>query len=329
VIRNQWYAILSSKEIPRKGIVSFKRMGERLAFWRDDNNEIACIFDRCCHRGASISSGKVVDGHAQCPFHGFEYSADGKVTCIPALGRKKEVDSRFKVNSYVAVERYGLIWIFWGDRKTNLPELPFFDELKTKFHYSQIQDHWPVHYTRCIENQMDVVHLPFVHHTTIGRGGKTIVYGPKIKWEGDTLTWYVKNVKDDGTNEAKSASEMGDEENLYYLQTIMPNIWQNVISEKVRIFAAFAPIDDENTMIYLRFYQAFMPVWGIRHVIGFAGRISSKIILNQDKRVVITQIPKYTGLGIGENLIAGDRPIIEFRKRRDKLKKENNKQDNN
>ncbi len=320
MIRNQWYAILNSKEVPKKGIIGVKRLGEKLAFWRTDNNEIACIFDLCCHRGASISTGKIVDNHAQCPFHGFEYNKEGKVTLIPANGKSQKVPERYKVNAYVAKEKYGLIWIFWGDKKENLPEIPFFSDLKKDFFYTQFQDHWKVHYTRCIENQMDVVHVPFVHHNTIGKGGKTVVYGPKVKWEDNKLTWYVKNLVDDGKIIAKSAKEMDDEEKLFSLQIIMPNIWHNIISEKLRVFAAFAPIDEENTMIYLRFYQSFMPIWGIRHIIGFFGRIFSKIILNQDKRVVVTQLPKKSEMRMEEKLVAGDRPIVEFRKRREELK---------
>jgi phenylpropionate dioxygenase-like ring-hydroxylating dioxygenase large terminal subunit len=324
MIRNQWYAILRSKEIPKKGIVSYKRLGEKLAFWRTDTKEIACIFDKCCHRGASISGGKVVNNHAQCPFHGFEYDKDGKVTTIPANGRNKEVPPRYRVNSYVVKEKYGYIWIYWGDKKEDLPEIPFFDDLKENFYYSEIVDHWPMHYSRCIENQMDVVHLPFVHHNTIGKGKKTIVYGPRIKWDDNKLTWFVKNVADDGVKVALPESEMGDDNNLFSLEFIMPSLWQNKISEKVRIFAAFAPIDEENTKIYLRFYQSFMPIWGLRGLIGLGGNLSSRIILNQDKRVVIKQIPKESSLRMGEKLIPGDIPIIEFRKKRDELKRENN-----
>ncbi len=324
MIRNQWYAILDSKEVPKKGIIGVTRLGEKLALWRTKDNEIACIFDQCCHRGASISKGKIVDNHAQCPFHGFEYDKKGKVQIIPANGRIKSVPSRYKVNAYVAKEKYGFIWLYWGEATKDLPPIPFFEDLKHGFNYSQIKDLWPMHYTRCIENQMDVVHVPFVHHNTIGKGNKTIVYGPKVKWEGNKLTWYVKNIVDDGKTEAKSASEMGDEKSLFSLQLIMPNIWHNIIAEKVRIFAAFAPIDNENTMIYLRFYQAFMPAWGIKHFIGFVGKIYSKVILRQDKRVVITQLPKHSELKMDEKLIAGDRPIAEFRKKRDQLIKENN-----
>jgi len=43
-------------------------------------------------------------------------------------------------------------------------------------------------------------------------------------------------------------------------------------------------------------------------------------VLHQDRRVVLTQVPKKTELAMGENLIPGDLPIIEFRKRRKTLK---------
>ena len=324
MIRNQWYAILSSEEVPRQGLVGVTRMGEKLALWRDETGSVACIIDQCCHRGASISAGKVVNGQAQCPFHGFEYDKQGKVKLIPANGKANEVADRYRVKHYPARDSYGLIWIFWGDQVADIPEIPFFNDLKQGFYYTQIKDHWPVHYTRCIENQMDVVHVPFVHHNTIGRGGKTIVYGPKVKWEGNKLTWYVKNVVDDGHTVAKPAKDMGSEDDLYSLEIIMPNIWHNIIAEKVRVFAAFAPVDEENCMIYLRFYQSFMPVWGLRHLIGWVGRIYSSIILNQDKQVVITQLPKKSSLRMGEKLIPGDRPIAEFRRRNEQLMEEYN-----
>ncbi len=40
--------------------------------------------------------------------------------------------------------------------------------------YSHVEDIWSVHYSRVIENQLDVSHLALVHHNTIGRGNKTL-----------------------------------------------------------------------------------------------------------------------------------------------------------
>ncbi|MBN2851716.1 MAG: aromatic ring-hydroxylating dioxygenase subunit alpha [Clostridia bacterium] len=321
MVKDLWYAILSSNEVPKNKLVGVIRMGVKLAFWRDQSGQVNCIEDKCCHRGASLSSGKLVDNHVQCPFHGFIYDGSGKVKVIPANGKSQEPADTYRVTSYLVQEEQGLIFIWWSDQKEKVTPLEFFEDLKQDFYYSQFQRVWDTHFTRCIENQMDVVHVPFVHHNTIGKGNKTIVYGPKVKWENRKLTWYVMNVEDTGKNKAKSASEMPGED-YFSLQIIMPNIWQNIITEKLRVFAAFAPIDDEHTMIYLRYYQSFMKVWGIRHFILWAGAQFSKVILNQDHRVVMTQIPKYTYAKMGEKLIPGDRPIAEFRRKMEQLNKE-------
>jgi hypothetical protein len=45
----------------------------------------------------------------------------------------------------------------------------------------------------------------------------------------------------------------------------------------------------------------------------------SKKILFQDKRVVITQQPKKSTLNMGELLVQGDLPIVEYRKHRHAL----------
>ena len=43
------------------------------------------------------------------------------------------------------------------------------------------------------------------------------------------------------------------------------------------------------------------------------------IIAHQDRRVVVTQLPKRTTLKMGEKLIQGDFPIVAYRRRREEL----------
>ena len=181
MIQNQWYAVLSSKQVKKNKMIGVTRLSQKLVFWRDDADEVHCIFDQCCHRGASLCSGKLVENHVECPFHGFLYDGSGKVTRIPANGKQAPVAENYRVNAYHARDAYGLIWVWYGDYHADLPEIPFFEELKTGFTYGEISENWNVHYTRAIENQLDVVHLPFVHKTTIGRGNKTLVNGPVAK----------------------------------------------------------------------------------------------------------------------------------------------------
>jgi hypothetical protein len=87
----------------------------------------------------------------------------------------------------------------------------------------------------------------------------------------------------------------------------------------MRIFAAFVPVDDENTLIYLRNYQKFIQIPILKDIVNYLTKLSNIVILRQDKRVVITQIPKMTDVKMDERLIMGDKPIIEYRKHRQEL----------
>ena len=319
LIKNQWYAVLDAKELKKNKPVGATRFSQKLVFWRDEKNSISCIFDKCCHRGASLALGKIHKTQIECPFHGFQYDSSGKVTVIPANGINKTVPDNFKVNSYTAREAYGFIWVWYGEQNEGMPEIPFFNELKKGFTYGSFSEVWGVHYTRAIENQLDVVHLPFVHKTTIGKGNKTLVNGPVLKWKDNLMTFYVKNEIDNG-QEPQKPNEIAEYEKLFSLQLQMPNIWQNRISDKMRIVAAFVPIDEENTKIYLRFYQSFIKVPVLKQVVNSMFNITNKVILHQDRKIVITQLPKKSEFSMGENLIQGDLPIIEYRKKREELK---------
>ena len=320
MIPNQWYVVLESNEVKPGKPVGVRRMGEKLVFWRDVQGKVACLRDLCPHRGAALSKGTVKEDCIQCPFHGIRYDAGGRGRLIPANGRNAPVPERFHVQSYPTYEAHGFIWIWWGDvPPANLAPPPFFADIDESFIYASARDPWPTHYSRAIENQLDVVHLPFVHYNTIGRGNRTLVHGPVTEWVNENLMFvYVHNEVDVGQKPLRPEEIVGPH-GPFRLEFQFPNLWQNHISEQVRVVAAFAPVDDENTMLYLRFYQKFLR-WPL------LGRLFTKLampsnlyILHQDRRVVITQRPKRSELRMGENLIQGDRPIVEYRRRRQAL----------
>ena len=118
---------------------------------------------------------------------------------------------------------------------------------------------------------------------------------------------------------ALSAKEMAPPDKPYHLEFIFPNLWQNWISAKVRVVAAFAPVDDANTVLYLRCYQNFMRAPGVRNLINWSAMIFDTVVAHQDRRVVVTQRPVRSDLKIGEKLIPGDAPIIAYRRRRQEL----------
>jgi hypothetical protein len=57
----------------------------------------------------------------------------------------------------------------------------------------------------------------------------------------------------------------------------------------------------------------------LRWLINQGIKYSSRVILEQDRRVVVTQQPVKTTLRMGEKLIPADGPIILYRSRREEL----------
>jgi phenylpropionate dioxygenase-like ring-hydroxylating dioxygenase large terminal subunit len=327
MIPNQWYVILESKEVKAGKPVGVTRMGEKLVLWRDAQGQLACLGDRCPHRGAAFSVGQCLNGRVQCPFHGFEYDATGRCRVVPANGYQTPAPKVMQARAYPVREAHGFIYLWWGPQPANeaaLPLLPFFDSIdESAFSSITFQDPWATHYSRAIENQLDVVHLPFVHYNTIGRGHRTLVNGPltrltPMSGHSDLLELWVYNDVDRGQRPLEPA-EMPAPARRPFLQFRFPNLWQNWISDEMRIVAAFVPVDDEHMIMYLRTYQKFVRLPVLSQLVNLMNMASSFVIERQDRRVVITQQPKRSDLRIGEHPIQGDDPIIKYRRRRREL----------
>ena len=323
MIPNQWYAILESNEVKRGRPIGVTRMGEKMVAWRDSRGQVTVMSDLCPHRGVALSAGKLTGNCIQCPFHGFEYDTSGDCTLVPANGKNSQPPKALHVKTYPTREAHDIIYIWWGEPRAEneYPPLPWFENINGMV-YSTIRSHWANHYARAIENQLDVVHLPFVHHNTIGRGNQTLVNGPiskeiKLAPGGYRLDLWVGNETDRGQKPLKP-SEMPEPTRRPLIQFYFPNLWQNWLSDGFLVFLIFAPIDETNTMMYLRQYHTIrVPI--VRQLFEWIGGLGNLTILNQDKRVVITQRPPRPDIGIGEILIPGDHPIIQYRKRRRNL----------
>lgn len=323
MIKNQWYGIMPSKEVPKGKLVAVKRMGLELCLFRSKKGDIGCVVDKCAHRGAALSKGKQKGECVACPFHGLEFDKEGKCTLIPANGRTANIEKRFKVTSYIVREAHGMIYFWYGENEKVTDVLPFFeDSIDGSYVYSEMRDTWNAHYSRCIENQLDVIHLPFVHHNTIGRGHKTVVNGPRVEFINGSIMLTANNSVDKG-QAPKPASEcsINPKTNLRFK---FPNVWQNHIADDIKIVIFFAPVDDENTVFYIRFYTNKFKLKVANSLMAKVGKVMNGIIERQDKRCVITQQPKASSLSCGENLLKGDSPVIMYRKMRNALQNQEN-----
>lgn len=319
MIKNQWYAIMASEQIPKGKVVSARRFGENLVFFRAEDGVLACVTSLCAHRGASLGKGCLSNGNIRCPFHGIEYDVSGKCVYIPSNGRASKADySRFNLRNYALREIGNIVFAWYGDGEPE-GEPDYFDLITDKsFTYDQVDDTWSVQYSRVIENQLDVSHLAFVHATTIGRGNRRLVNGPKIVWtDENTLMTSADNEVDEGQTPRDAADSVIKSTNLNFK---FPNMWLNHVSDKIQILAYFVPVDEEHAIISLRFYNKITGNKVIDKAIAWLGSRANTVIERQDKRIVETQLPKASALKMRENLVAADRPIVEYRTKREALK---------
>lgn len=127
-LRNYWYPILQSEELPAGEPVGMTVLGEELVVWRDGAAAPQVIIDHCPHRNSKFSVGRVLDGQIQCRFHGLRFNGEGRCTLIPWEPDDDKLRDELSVSSYPAEELGGYIWAFLGDVE-KFPPPPLADEV--------------------------------------------------------------------------------------------------------------------------------------------------------------------------------------------------------
>ena len=80
--KNAWYVAAYPEDI---GAALFARtiLGEHLAFYRKKDEKLVALRDRCPHRLAPLSRGRLIDDCVECPYHGLRFSSNGQCTFNP------------------------------------------------------------------------------------------------------------------------------------------------------------------------------------------------------------------------------------------------------
>jgi len=101
-----WYPLLPSRRLPRGGVRSVELGRRRIALWRDERGAVHALDARCPHLGADLGQGTVAEGCLRCPFHHWQWGADGR--CSGAPGHTEPPARR--ATAHRTHEVHGLIW---------------------------------------------------------------------------------------------------------------------------------------------------------------------------------------------------------------------------
>lgn len=180
-LRNVWYVAAWANDVPQGQMLARQICDEPMVLYRDDQGVPHALFDRCPHRFAPLSMGKLCEGGTsiQCGYHGLRFGADGKCNQNPHGDGRIPIAAAVK--SYPVVERWSLLWVWMGDPAQADPALiPSFPFLDTEHWYvATAQMEIDANYVLESDNILDLSHIEYLHPTTLGAGqsgeGKTTV----------------------------------------------------------------------------------------------------------------------------------------------------------
>jgi phenylpropionate dioxygenase-like ring-hydroxylating dioxygenase large terminal subunit len=189
-IRNGWYVAMGSAELAVGKLAARTVLGEPIVLLRNARGEVSALEDRCAHRGAPLSLGKLTvgDTRVQCPYHGLEFDMTGQ--CVRNPHGNGHVPSGCRVRSYPVVERYGMLWVWTGDGEPDPGKLPAFDMLDPPDVRSRSQVavvRMAVPYEYILDNLLDLSHVSYLHDGLLGNE-ETIAAETKVTQEGNAVT---------------------------------------------------------------------------------------------------------------------------------------------
>jgi phenylpropionate dioxygenase-like ring-hydroxylating dioxygenase large terminal subunit len=141
-----------------------------LVLWRDGAGAVQAWADKCPHRGARLSIGKVCAGRLECPYHGWQFEPNGHCVHVPALPDFVP-PAGHAARSYFCTEQYGLVWVrMVASHDAVAAALPRFEAeddaqlRKVNCGPYDVATSAP----RIVENFLDMAHFGFVHEHWLG-----------------------------------------------------------------------------------------------------------------------------------------------------------------
>ena len=173
-LRRLWYPVCRSDAI-KDAPIGVRRLGQDIVVWRDSVGKTHVHDDRCLHRGAKLSLGKILNNTLRCAYHGWCYAGDGHCVTIPtSKAAEARLAPRVMLPTFESQERAGLVWAFFGDPKGGpVPELVIPEELENPEWTGFIcESTWRANWILIAENLADPMHGPFLHgqSLTLSRG---------------------------------------------------------------------------------------------------------------------------------------------------------------
>ena len=162
-----WYPACPAPKLGPRKPIGISLMDTPIVVFRDADGRPRALVDRCPHRNAPLSLGRVhPDGNLECGYHGWRFDgATGECAAIPGLIDESPAATTRQTVHHAATEQDGFVWI-WGEPGAEPPAdqrpfaLPPLEEDMAEVVFSYDLE-CTMH--AAIENALDVPHTAFLH----------------------------------------------------------------------------------------------------------------------------------------------------------------------
>ena len=175
--RTCWYPIAFAVDVPTDRPYGFSIFAEPFVLFKNATEDWVCLIDRCPHRLAKLSDGRINNGRLECLYHGWQFGSElgleGTCLHIPHLLEEAQMPKRAHAISFPVQEHQGLVWIWADSEIPPSPKMPpIIEALETEaleangvFRVDTATD-LPFDHSFLVENLLDPAHVYISHDGT-------------------------------------------------------------------------------------------------------------------------------------------------------------------
>jgi vanillate O-demethylase monooxygenase subunit len=170
IAKDCWYVVATSAQLLSGQPLAVEIAATPLVLYRRPDGTPVALDDRCAHRLAPLSLGRVEGDTLRCLYHGARFDAAGR--CVEVPGQER-VPAGFVQRRFAVAEQQGWLWLWLGDAeqadRSLLPPTPELD--RAQWHVIEGELTYEVDHQLVNDNLCDLSHVAFVHEATLARMG--------------------------------------------------------------------------------------------------------------------------------------------------------------
>ena len=157
-LKQQWIPLMEVKKISSRPQRVFL-LGLPLVVYKV-GEEVSVLLDRCPHRGAPLSAGRMEGNRLKCSYHGWHFDPSGQCVAIPGLVKPSRLDDK-NVPAFQTQMHRGLLFVCLDEHDSTLPLYEATAPQAYRTHFTHFEMEGDI--LDIIENTLDATHTHYVH----------------------------------------------------------------------------------------------------------------------------------------------------------------------